>query len=89
MPDITKEPYAEWLERALREMVYLQPESIGIVLIMPDGTTGTQYFHADNRDRLIMMEAIMIDYLGALIVANAESLRELLTGEEGERQEPT
>lgn len=84
MPDITKEPYAEWLEKALREMVNLKPSVIGITIIMPDGKTGTQYFNADNRDRLLMMEAIMIDYLEALIVANAESLRELLNEEEEE-----
>lgn len=78
MKDITKQEYAEWLEDALREMVELEPETIGIVLIMPDGTTGTQYYNADNRDRLIMMEALMIDYLDDLIQVNADHLRELL-----------
>lgn len=81
MKDITKQEYAEWLEDALREMVELEPETIGIVLVMPDGTTGTQYYNADNRDRLVMMEALMIDYLDDLIQANADHLRELLMGE--------
>lgn len=81
MKDITKQEYAEWLEDALREMVELEPETIGIVLIMPDGTTGTQYYNADNRDRLVMMEALMIDYLDDLIQVNADHLRELLMGE--------
>lgn len=78
MKDITKQEYAEFLEEALREMVELEPETIGIVLIMPDGTTGTQYYNADNRDRLLMMEALMIDYLDSLIEVNADHLRELL-----------
>ena len=78
MKDITKQEYSEFLEEALREMVELEPETIGIVLIMPDGTTGTQYYNADNRDRLLMMEALMIDYLDDLIQVNADHLRELL-----------
>lgn len=82
MKDITKQEYAEWLEDALREMVELEPETIGIVLIMPDGTTGTQYYNADNRDRLLMMEALMIDYLDSLITVNKDHLRELLEEDE-------
>lgn len=84
MKDITKQEYAEWLEDALRDMVELEPETIGIVLIMPDGTTGTQYYNADNRDRLVMTEALMIDYLDDLIQVNADHLRELLLGEDEE-----
>ena len=81
MKDITKQEYAEWLEDALREMVELEPETIGIVLIMPDGTTGSRYYNADNRDRLVMMETLMIDYLDDLIQVNADHLRDLLMGE--------
>lgn len=84
MKDITKQEYSAWLEDALREMVELEPETIGIVLVMPDGTTGTRYYNSDNRDRLIMMEALMIDYLEALIEVNAENLRNLLLGEDEE-----
>ena len=84
MKDITNQEYSAWLEDALREMVELEPETIGIVLVMPDGTTGTRYYNADNRDRLVMMEALMIDYLEALIEVNAENLRNLLLGEDEE-----
>lgn len=78
MRDVTEQPYAEWLEASLRELVELQPRTIGIVLILPDGSTGTQYFNADNRDRLIMCEAINIDYLEALIRVNIDHIREML-----------
>jgi hypothetical protein len=84
MSDITAQPYAEWLEAALHELVELHPQTIGIITILPDGTTGTQYYNADNRDRLIMCEAINIDYLEALIRVNADSLRDILNGEEVE-----
>ena len=84
MSDITKQPYSEWLEESLRELVEMEPQTIGIVTILPDGSTGTHYFQADNRDRLIMCESIMLDYLEALIEVNADHLRELLLGEDEE-----
>lgn len=87
MNDITKEPYAAWLEDALREMVDLRPATIGIITIMPNGSTGTRYFNADNRDRLIMCEAIGIDYLEELIRANAEGIRQIIDGEEDDQDD--
>lgn len=54
MSDITKEPYAKWLEAALRGMVDLHPTSIGITAILPDGMTATNYFEVNNHDRVIM-----------------------------------
>lgn len=85
MSDITKEPYAAWLEDALREMVAMRPSTIGIITIMPDGSTGTWYFNSDNRDRLIMCEAIGIDYLEELIRVNADGIRKILDGEDDEQ----
>ena len=87
MADIKAQPYAEWLEASLRELVKLNPATIGIITIMPDGSTGTQYYKADNRDRLVMGEALMIDYLEALLRVNADHLRELILGEEDENAE--
>ena len=80
MPDIKAQPYAEWLEASLRQLVDLHPRSIGIVTIMPDGTTGTQYYNSDTRDLMIMRESIMIDYFAELMEANAGYLRKLLEG---------
>ena len=85
MSDITKEPYAAWLEDALREMVAMRPSTIGIITIMPDGSTGTMYFNSDNRDRLIMCEAIGIDYLVEWIRVNADGIRQSLDGEDDEQ----
>lgn len=84
MADITQQPYAEWLEASLRELVELHPRTIGIITIMPDGTTGTQYYNADNRDRTVMREALQIDSLIELLRVNADVLRALILGEEGE-----
>ena len=78
MSDIKAQPYAEWLEASLRELVELHPRTIGIITILPDGSTGTQYFNADNRDRLIMCEALQIDSLDELIRVNIDHIREML-----------
>lgn len=82
MADIKAQPYAEWLEASLRELVELHPRTIGIVCILPDGATGTQYYNADNRDRLIMCEALQIDSLDELIRVNADHFRDVILGEE-------
>lgn len=82
MTDIRKEPYAEWLEATLRSMVESKPQTIGMVAIMPDGTTGTTYYNMDNRDRLVMVESIMIDYFEQFIRANADYIKAILNGEE-------
>ena len=86
MKDITLQPYSEWLEEALQEMVGLDPQTIGIITILPDGSTGTQYYNADNRDRLIMCEALQIDMLDELIRVNADHLRDVINGEANDDQ---
>ena len=80
MTDIKAQPYAEWLEEVLRQLVDLSPRAIGIVVVMPDGSTGTQYYNSDMRDLTIMRESIMIDYLADLVEVNAGYLRKLLKG---------
>lgn len=84
MADIKSQPYAEWLEASLRELVELHPQSIGIITILPDGSTGTQYYNCDNRDRLIMCEALQLDMLDELLRVNSDHLRDLILGEEDE-----
>lgn len=83
MADIKEEPYAEWLEGVLREMLDLEPQSIAVVMLMPDGTRGTAYWNTDDIDLAVMMDAIAEDkYLG-WIRKNKEELLEALN-EEGD-----
>ena len=84
MTDIKAQPYAEWLESVLRQLVDLSPRAIGIVVVMPDGSTGTQYYNSDLRDLTIMREAIMLDYLTEFLANNADLLREIVDGEADE-----
>lgn len=85
--DIRKEPYAQWLEETLQSLAESKPQTIGMVAIMPDGTTGTTYYNMDNRDRLVMCEAIMIDYFEQFIRVNADYIKSILNGEEPDEEE--
>lgn len=82
MSDIMSQPYAEWLEKSMRGLVELHPKTISIITIMPDGTTGTAYYNADNRDRTVMCEALQIDNLLEIVSRNADALREIIMGED-------
>lgn len=68
-------------------MVELDPVSIGIVMIMPDGTTGTCYFNVDREDMEIMKLAISDDQLVEFFKVNADALAGILSGEEDEADE--
>lgn len=83
MSDITKQPYSEWLEKALHDLVDLQPVSIGFVVILPDGATATKYYNADARAITLFREAFGIDYLSMVLEANIDNIKRLL--EEGDK----
>lgn len=82
MSDIREERYAKWLEDVLGEMVELKPESICIVMVMGNQTTGTAYYNADNHDMVLMEEAIRQDRLLDFIRVNADTIARILNGEE-------
>lgn len=63
-------------------MVELDPESIGIIMILPDGTTGTVYYNADRRDMAIMRQAIDDDSMADFLRMNADIISKILSGEE-------
>ena len=65
-------------------MVDLDPVSIGLVMIMPDGTTGTSYFNCDTTDMKLMATAIEDDRRIDWIRANADYIAEILAGEDGD-----
>jgi hypothetical protein len=88
MADIRSEPYAEWLEETLHELVEMHPVRMTIVAIMEDGTTGTAYFNAENASRAQMIRAIAQDSVLDFIRVNADLIGEILRGEEDEEADP-
>lgn len=63
-------------------MVDLDPVSIGLVIILPDGATGTSYFNCGTTDMKLMATAIEDDRQIDWIKANADYIAEILAGEE-------
>lgn len=88
MADIRREPYAEWLEGMLREMVGLHPTSILIATINEDDSTGTAYFNTGIEDRWLMVGSILLDLLVNWMRRNADTIQEILDGEEDNDADP-
>lgn len=86
MTDITKLPYAEWLEESVGEIIKAQPEQIGIVAICPDGRTLTGYYNADATAMAMMAHTINADAVMDVVVNNIGMVRDALDEleEEGE-----
>lgn len=84
MVDYTTKPYAHWLEDVLPDLVELDPVSIGLVAIFPNGTTGTAYYNADNSDRSDMIRAIVEDSVLEFIKVNADRIADIIAGDEEE-----
>ena len=87
MIEYESKPYAKWLEEVLPQMVELDPVSIGIEMILQDGTVGTVYYAADNGDRLRMANSLLEDNLIELIKTNAAFIVDILQGEESDDED--
>lgn len=81
--DITKVPYAQWLEGVLQEMVESEPDKIAIIWLRKD-VVGTVYYGCENDDRSVMIQAITEDSLLQFIANNRNYIRDLLKRDEGE-----
>lgn len=87
MDDITKTPYAEWLESILRSMMELKPAKIGFCMLCDDGAY-TCYFGLEGPpDKAMMAHHIYTDSLVDIITANAKSIIEAAEEQENEDDE--
>lgn len=87
--DIKAQPYAQWLEGILSELVEMEPVSICIVFTDSEGQTGTAYFNTDNNDRAQMIRTIAEDSLLNFMSVNKKYISDLLDeeGDGGEEAE--
>ena len=61
--DITKLPYAPWLEEAIRTLAEHDVRSACIVATIDDGDTMTGYWNADAQDKAIFAHNIQSDII--------------------------
>lgn len=86
MEDITKLPYAAWLEEAIETVVGVSPKSICIAATAHDGTTFTGYYNADAQDKAVFSDHIQSDVTMDIIRNNADMIKSILS-EAGDEQE--
>lgn len=86
MKDITKEPYAEWLEESLHVIAGIDPVCLCIAATSPDGNVFTGYYGADATDKAVFAHHIQSDVTMDIIRANIGTIKEMLedSSEEGE-----
>lgn len=84
MPDITKSPYAEFLEMLCRSIMEHKPDKIGVTAILPDGSVFTAAYGDCGPYDLAMMGIHMIaDAMMDIVKANAKDILEA-AAQEGE-----
>lgn len=59
--DITKMPYAQWLEQALREISETSVRGITLVGLLENGDVYTNYWNASMVDKLVLAGLINQD----------------------------
>lgn len=78
MEDITKQPYAAWLEESLKVISGIKPVCLCIAATSGDGATFTGYYNADATDKAVFAHHIQSDVVMDIIQNNAEKIKEIL-----------
>ena len=77
MMDVTKTPYAEFLENFIRSIMELQPGKIGVCAILPDGSVLTGYYgDCSHQDKAMMGYHFHTDAVMETVEANARRIIE-------------
>lgn len=76
--DVTKLPYAPWLENAIRFLTEHDVHSACIVATVDDGDTMTGYWNANANDKAVFASNIQSDVLFDVIRNNADAIKHIL-----------
>ena len=80
--DITKLPYAPWLEKAIRILTKHDVHAACIVATVDDGDAMTGYWNADEHDKAIFAHNIQSDIILDIVKQNAGIIKEAMEEEE-------
>lgn len=78
MDDITRQPWAEWLENSLRTIMDIGAERMCIAATNPDGTVFTGYYNANATDKAVFAHNIQRNVTMDIIRENIEKIKEML-----------
>lgn len=76
MTDLSKLPYAPWLEDQLKSMMEMPVKSIGLVVMLENGDIATSYYGATIMDKALFAGMIQQDAMLATLAANREDEEE-------------
>lgn len=76
--DVSRLPYAAWLEDTIRDLVESKPKRICIAAIMPDQSVGTAYYDCSAQDKAIFAHNIQVDITMDVIEANIGEIKEMM-----------
>lgn len=82
MTDLTKEPYAKWLEDALRSLAEQHPKKIAMVALDAEGNYLSTYYKCGPIDLYTMSGALHAEGIWREIRANGAVLREIIENTE-------
>lgn len=82
MEDITKLPFAPWLEDVLKFLVEYQPEKIVVAGVNPDGSYFTHFFSCSAVDLFAMSGVIQSEGTWQEIKDRSRVLREIIDSED-------
>jgi hypothetical protein len=82
--DLSRVPFAAWLEEILPQVCRQDAKAIAIICLNRDGTMGTGYYNAVAGDKGAMAWQLLLDGVWDMLIANKGRLREELeaAGEE-------
>ena len=86
MDDITKQPYAKWLEESIATIAGIDPCCICFAAKKAGGTVFTGYYNADATDKAVFAQNIQSDVTMDIIRNNAGMIKSILS-EADEEQE--
>ena len=78
MDDITKQPYAKWLEECIATIAGIEPCCICFAATKADGTVFTGYYNADATYKAVFAHNIQSDIVIDIIKANADTISGIL-----------
>ena len=78
MDDITKQPYAKWLEESIATIAGIDPCCICFAATKADGTVFTGYYNADAADKAVFAHNIQSDVTMDIIRENIGKIKEML-----------
>lgn len=84
MSDITKMPYAVWLEECIANLMECDPQSICVAWRNKDGYVMTGYYNCDATDKAVLAHNIQSDIVMDIFLNNIDAIREALEETDGD-----